>query len=186
MTCRSYHLRISVHRYISLFFIIMLLLARLSFVVNSLLDAVFPFTLPSFYSVSHSLEHYIASLPKTVAARCNLTVDHRTSQNMILERGVSRQTRDLSLPLAYSLFATRYQCYANRRSSDFASANRAILYHGLSVSNCEAWTLGTTTFFKLLDVLIASLQPRETLQSSDLAALQQFAFARFSMSFQSL
>ena len=48
-------------------------------------------------------------------------------------------------------------------------------HHGLSVSNGEARTLGMTKFFELL---VASLQPRETLhQSSDLVALlQQFAF----------
>jgi len=51
-------------------------------------------------------------------------------------------------------------------------------HRGLSVSNGEARTLGTTKFFELLDAFVASLQPRETLhQSSDLAALlQQFAF----------
>jgi len=38
-----------------------LLLVRLSPVTNSLLNAVFTFT-QSFYSVSHSLEHYIASI----------------------------------------------------------------------------------------------------------------------------
>jgi len=50
-TCRSYHLRISVHRYILLFFVIMLLLAHLSFVANSPLNAVFTFTLPCLSTV---------------------------------------------------------------------------------------------------------------------------------------
>jgi len=52
MTCRSYYSRISVHRYISLFFIIMFLLARLFFVANSPLNAVFIFTLPCLSIVS--------------------------------------------------------------------------------------------------------------------------------------
>ena len=51
-TCRSYHSRISVYRYIS-FFVIMLFLACLSSVANSPLNAVY--TTVSFYSVSHSL-----------------------------------------------------------------------------------------------------------------------------------
>ena len=45
MRYRSYVLAHIVHRYISLLFVIMLLLARLSFVANSLLNAVFTFTL---------------------------------------------------------------------------------------------------------------------------------------------
>lgn len=62
MTCRSYHSHISVNRYISMFFIFMHLLVCLSFIANSPLNAVFTFTLPSFYSISHSLKHYIASV----------------------------------------------------------------------------------------------------------------------------
>ncbi|KYN09448.1 hypothetical protein ALC57_18437, partial [Trachymyrmex cornetzi] len=51
-------------------------------------------------------------------------------------------------------------------------------HHGLSMSNGETRTLGTTKFF---EPLVASLQPCETLnQSSDLTALlQQFAFHSF-------
>ena len=50
-------------------------------------------------------------------------------------------------------------------------------YHGLFVSNDEAWMLGTTKFFELLDALVVSCTYAKHHQSSDLAALlQQFAF----------
>ena len=60
----------------------------------------------------------------------------------------------------------------------YTRKSRDLRYRGLSMSNDEARTFGTTQFFELLDALIRSLQPRETLhQSSDLATLlQQFAF----------
>ena len=54
MTCCSYYSRKSVYRYISLFFIFMLLLARLSFVANSPLNVVFTFTLPCLSKASRT------------------------------------------------------------------------------------------------------------------------------------
>jgi len=84
---------------------------------------------------------------------------------------ISHQTRDRSLLLTYSSPMCTKRRLCTRESRDPR-------HRGLSVSNGEVRTLGTTKFFELPDALIASLQLRETLhQSSDLAALlQEFAF----------
>jgi len=91
-----------------------------------------------------------------------IRVYHRTCQYTTLERvSISRQTRDRSLLLAYSPLAYSPSICTKRRSNcDFALASGALHHRGLSVSNGEAWTLGTTKFFELLDALVASLQPR--------------------------
>jgi len=63
---------------------------------------------------------------------------------------ISRQTRDR----CHS--RTRHQCAQNVVSIATLHPRVARHLRGLSVSNGEAWTLGTTKFFELL---IASLQP---------------------------
>jgi len=58
ITSCSYH---TVYRYISLFFVTMLLLTRLSFVANSPLNAVFTFILPSLSTASRTRSRAIFS-----------------------------------------------------------------------------------------------------------------------------
>ena len=105
-----------------------------------------------------------------------IRVYHRTCQYTILERGVDfspdKRLFVATHVLANNVHETLLQLRLYTRES------RGPRHRGLSVSNGEVRTLGTTKFFELLDALVASLQPRKTLhQSSDLAALlQQFAF----------
>lgn len=88
MTSRSYHSRKSVHRYISLFFCVYALIGMFEFILYSSQTCCrtrFSFSL-SFYSVSHSLEHYIASVFQK-PPRCNSRWPPHWLE-MILERGV--------------------------------------------------------------------------------------------------
>jgi len=102
MTYWSYHSRTSVHRYILLFFVIIFFLACLSFVANSLLNAMFTFTLQRLALVRTP---YYQRLLKTAAARCSL--HWLSDQNIILERGV-----DLS-PRVCCHLRTHHQCVRN-------------------------------------------------------------------------
>jgi len=167
--CCSYHTPKSVYRYISLFFVTMLLLARLSFVANSPLNAVFTFTLLCLSTASRTRSR--ATFPASSKnRRDSMWLEFITAPVNILSNAasISHQTRDRSLLLAYS----PPMCMKHRSNCDFAPASRDPRHRGLSVFNGEARTLDTTKFFELFDALVASLQSRKTLhQSSDLAAL---------------
>ena len=171
--CCSYHSRNSVYRYISMFFVIMLLLARLSF-ANSPLNAVFTFTLPCLSTASHTRSSTFFRVFQKPSRLNVIHFNHNTRQYMVFKRDVdlSRiQTRDLLSRLAYP----SPTCTKRRSNCVFASASRAIL----ATTDCMCPTarrghFGTIKFFKPLDALVASLQPREIFhQSSDLAALLQ-------------
>ena len=105
-----------------------------------------------------------------------LSVYHLTYQYTILERGVDFSPDKKSFVAIHVLATNVHETSLQLRL--YTRESRDPRHRGLSVSNGEVRTLGTTKFFELLDALVASLQPRETLhQSSDLAALlQQFAF----------
>ena len=97
MTYWSYHSRTSVHRYISLFFVIIFFLACLSFVANSPLNAVFTFTLQRLALVRTP---YYQRLLKTAAARCSLHwLSHRSEHNSRTRRWSFAKSL---LSLAYS------------------------------------------------------------------------------------
>jgi len=121
MTCCSYHTHKSVYQYISLFFV--LLLARLSFVANSLERGVYFYTTVSFYSVSHSR----VTFPSSSKNRCgSMWLEFITAPVNIRLSNV-----DLS-PDKRSLVVTRILAYSpmctKRRSNcDFVPANHAIL-----------------------------------------------------------
>ena len=160
MTCCSYHSRKSVYRYISLFFVTMLLLARLSFVANSPLNAVFTFTLPYLSIASRT-----CSRTTLLASSKKLQLDvnrvyHRTCQYTILERGVDFSLDKRSF-VATHVLATRVLATNVHETSLqlrlCTRESRDPRHRELSVSNGEVRTLGTTKFFELLDALVASL-----------------------------
>ena len=99
-------------------------------------------TTVSFYSVSHSLGHYIVSVFQKLPR-----LDVRTCQ-IILDRGI-----DL-LPDKKSIVAIRYKRV--RIVLIALYPRRDPCHRGLSVSNCEVRTFDTTKFFEILDALIAS------------------------------
>jgi len=152
----------------------MFLLIHLSFVANSSLNAMFTFTLQHFSTafLTHSSSTLPASSKKTAAVvwYSPRFWPHRSERNS--------RTQCRSLVKQESFIATRVFAYCHQRvrkvACDFAPAI-------LVTADCLSLTTRrgrTAKFFELLDALIASLQPRETLhQSSDLAALlQQFTF----------
>ncbi|KYN18139.1 hypothetical protein ALC57_09555, partial [Trachymyrmex cornetzi] len=124
-----------------------------------------------------------------------IKVYHRARHYTALERGVDLSS-DERLLVATRVPSTTRVATTNVHEPSLqlrfcTRESRDPRYHGLSMSNGEARTLGTIKFFEPLDALVASLQPREALhQSSDLAALlQQFAFYSlvvFHVFFQSL
>jgi len=160
----------SVYRYISLFFVTILLLARLSFVANSLLNAVFTFILPclSIASRTRSRATFSASSKNRrgsmwlefITAPVNIRLSNATS--------ISHQTRDR----CYS--HTRHQCAWN--VAPIATASRSIL--ATTDCLCPTARRGRLARQSSSSCSMHSLQPRETPhQSSNLAALlQQFTF----------
>jgi len=93
---------------------------------------------------------------------------HRTCQ-YILERGVDFSPDKKSF-VATHVLATRVLATNVHETSLqlrlCTRESRDPRHRGLSVSNGEVRTLGKTKFFELLDALVASLQPRETLHQS--------------------
>ena len=142
----------------------MLLLARLSFVANSLLIAVFTFTLPCLSIASRTRSR--TTLPTSSKDRRGdvISVYHHTCQYIILERGVSSDERSF---VAYSTPICTKRC----SNCNFASASRAIL----ATADCLCSTvrrrhLAQQSSLRPLDALVAAMQS-VALQSSDLAAL---------------
>jgi len=177
-TCCSYYMCISLHRYISLFFVIMLLLARLSFVANSPLNG--------------SLLHYRVSTASRSRATFPTSSKNRCS-SMWLEFIIvpihDSRTRRPSLVRQEIVrcHSPIRQCARNVAPiATLQLMSRDPRHRGLSVSNGEVQTL-VLQAAQCTRRIHASLQPREILhQSSDLADSSCSTRSWFSMSFHSL
>jgi len=174
MTYCSYHMRKSVYQYISLFFVTMFLLARLSFVANSPLNEVFTFTLPCLSTASRTRSKATFSA-SSKNRRGSMWLEFITAfVNIRFSRRRSLASQEI------------VHCYSRIRHEMCRSI--AILHPWVARSSppqivCVQRRGADAWHEKVLRVAqctyrIHLLQPCETLhQSSDLAALlQQFAF----------
>ena len=105
----------------------MFLLARLSFVANSPLNMVFTFTLPCLSTASRI--RFRAHFQRLLNCRGSMWLEFITAPINILSNAasISRQTRDRSLPLAYSPLAYSPLMCTNVTLIATLHANRTIL-----------------------------------------------------------
>jgi len=119
MTCCSYHMRKSVYRYISLFFVTMLLLARLSFVANSPLNEVFTFTLPCLFTASRTRSTFSASFKNCRGSMWLEFITAFVNIRFSRRRSLARQE------IVHCYSRTRHEMC--RSNCDFAPVSCAIL-----------------------------------------------------------
>jgi len=143
---------LAMHRYISLFFVNILLLA-LFILTNSPLNAVFIFTLSCLSTASHTRSSITLSassknlrLTKKLLLWFDvIRIDHRSES----AASISRQTRDLSLCSCTHQHA--------RTIAPITTLHPRVARSSPPRIYVQRRTLGTTQFLELFDALIASL-----------------------------